>query len=369
MSKCNLDYIDKILGAIEVFLFSDGEKTLQNLENHVKRVIPGLNQEFSLETYFVSSVDFKEAFENQAELYGVNITDFIKDIDSVNVKAKSNIAPNFSSNKITDLFHTLPLVRANFESSMNSDILREIIIGKGDSKNYVSTDAEVSNNLASLKDKLFRQIQQFLIKNGLLTTAEQPLYNENNDVIDYNYYRQVMMMLDNYFFSGEKYPLIKTYSNKKGIPNLALDINTNTDLFNAYNAGILLSNFDTVLQEYFSGIIDINYNLFNNLRANLEEGNKYSLKIEGLKTAYWLSDSHAAEGSESAESKITRLLISTIPYLNKNGQDLGLKMEMKDFYLFAALISDFELVYGNILKSIPGTKFRYLNENPREVLM
>ena len=36
-----------------------------------------------------------------------------------------------------------------------------------------------------------------------------------------------------------------------------------------YNAGALLSNFDSVVQEYFSGIININYNsLVNSTRKS-----------------------------------------------------------------------------------------------------
>lgn len=368
MSKCNLDYVNKILNVIDDFLFSKQNRTLESLEAYVKAEVPELEGDFLLEAYFTNK-DFKESFELQASLYGLDITEFIKDLDSINVKTKNNIAPNFSSSKITDLFHTLPLVKLNFESELNGNILREILIGDGSSKSYVSSNSEISSNLASLKNRLFDNIQRFLIKKGILTTDVESLFTEDGDVTDYNHYKKVMMMLDDYFFSGENFPLIKTYSNKKGIPSLPEDLVANSDIFDAYNAGVLLSNFDTVMQEYFSGIIDINYNLFNNLRSNLEEEDKYKLRIEGLKTEYWLADSHAAEGSESAESKLTRLLVSTIIHFNKSGKDIGLKMEMKDFYLFAAMLSDFETVYGNQLKNQVGLNFKYFNENPREALL
>ncbi len=374
MSKCDLQYVQRILGAVEDFLVYEDNRTLENLEAYVKREVPELGQDFSLETYFVNSPEFKQTFEMQSELYGLPIGDYIKEKDSISVRTKSNIAPNFTSSQISDLFHTLPLVKANFEDQMNGDILKEIFIGKKTSNKYVSSDIEINENLITLKNRLFLQIQKFLIANksvgGLSKSDIKPLYNNSNDVEDYAYYQRVMLLLDDYFFKNEtKFKLITTYSNKKGIPNLSMDISTNEDMFNAYNAGILLSNFDTVIQEYFSGIININYNLFNNLRTNVSEGSKYTLKITGLQTEFWRKNTHAAEGSESSEGKLVRLLVTTIPYLNKRGADLGIKMEMKDFYLFAAQIGDFELLYGNKLKNTPGLNFRYLNENPGEVLI
>lgn len=372
MNKCNLAYINSIISAVETFFYYEDDKSLVNLENYVKAEVSGLSGDFSLETYMTGSSEFADAFKALIDIYNLPATDYLKNTESIEVKTKSNIAPNLSSTTINDLFHTLPLVKANFQGNVTADIIKEIIVGKGSSDKYVSSNEEISSNLSDLKNRLFKQIQQFLLDKKKLNDKVDKvvdLYNENGDVADYNYYKKVMMLLDQYFFSGENFSLIQTYSNKKGIPNLSMDLQSNSDIFEAYNAGILLANFDTVLQEYFSDIIDINYNLFNNLRTNISGENKYSLKIKGIKTDYWLSDTHAAEGTESSESKLAALLVSTIPIYNKKDEKMGWFMEMKDFYLFAALLSRFEIENGNKLKNAPNSTFMYFNEDSKKALL
>ena len=39
-------------------------------------------------------------------------------------------------------------------------------------------------------------------------------------------------------------------------------------------------------------------------------------------------------------------------------------LEMKDFYLFAAKVTDFEIRYGNQLKNEKDSTFKYFNEDP-----
>jgi len=369
MSKCNIDYISQIINAIDDYFSENKDGNLENLELYVKEEVPRLEGDFSLDTYFVNSQEFKNQFNTVLKSYGLVLSSFVKDLDSKEVHTKSNITQNFSSGNIASLFHTLPLVRSNFERISTEKILNSIFIGSKDDINFVQNNSEITNNISKLKSELFEDIQKFLIKNNVLVGEVKPLYNSHYDVVDYAYYQRVMGLLDAYFFSGKIFKLIKTYSNKRGIPNLSLNTISNEEIFDAYNAGILLSNFDTVLAEQFSGIININYNLFNNLRSSIDKEDKYTLKIQGLKTEYWQNDSHEDEGSENSESKLVKLLVSTIPYLNKEGKDVGIQMEMKDFYLFAAMISDFETIYGVHLKHDKSLKFRYLNENPKEVLL
>lgn len=367
MNLCNLEYIYDITNAIEMFFELETDQSLQNLEKYVKGEIPGLNQDFSLETYIANSFDFKENFQAIVELHELSLAEYLPNLNSAQARTKSNITPNFSSSKISDLYHTLPLVKEHFEGMVNSSVIKEIIIGDKKSKTYVETDEEVSANISSLKNRLFNTIQDFLSKKGILKEEIKPLYNENGDLNDYSHYKRIMNMLDHYFFNAQNFTLIPTYSGKK-IPNIDMDITVENQILEAYNAGAFLSNFDTVLAEYFSGIVDINYGLFNNLRTNTGS-NKYRLKIEGLKTEYWKKDDHESEGSETSESKLAKLLISTIPFYNKKKENLGIYMEMKDFYLFAAKLTDFEILYGNKLKNQNNTSFKYFNEDPKAALL
>jgi len=366
--QCNPEYLSKIISTLEDYFYFEENINSENLENYVKSKVKGVSLDFSLQTWYWNSEEFKDAFNNFMVAFALPLNDFIKKAKTTTSAAKSNVAPNFSSSRITDLFHTLPLIKANFEGKANKLILGSILIGDKSSDKFVTTDTEVSDNFTKLKNDLFIDIQKFLIDQGLLKKEVANLYNEKKDVINYAYYKKVMNLLDNHFFTSERYSLIDTFSKKK-IPNLTNNTTKDADVINAYNAGILLSNFDTVLQEYYSGIIDINYNLFNNLRSNIGKDNKYTLKIEGLKTDYWLRDTHEAEGSESAESKLSKLLVSIIPVYNKKDLDSGMFMEMKDFYLLAAKISEYELLYGNALKNTVGSNFIYFNENPKESLL
>ena len=66
---------------------------------------------------------------------------------------------------------------------------------------------------------------------------------------------------------------------------------------------------------------------------------------------------------------MSKLLVSTIPIYTKKGEKSSFYMEMKDFYLFSALISDFEILYGNKLKNAKDSTFKYFNENPKEAFL
>ena len=365
MDQCKIEHAGDIIRSIQAFLYRSGKKDLKTLESYVKIRVP-LAGDFSLAQTVSTDKIFKKDVEKVLQQYGMVLSDFVKDMTSSIVKTKSNAAINFTSPEIVDMFHTLPMVKSAFESKITSDIIRETIIGSKDSKTYVSTNDEVTRNLSNLKEKLFSQIQDFLIKKKVITGPIQKLFTQKGEVENYAYYTSVMRKLDVYFFKSENFSLIKTYSGQS-IPNLAIETKEDEETLDAYNSGIFLNNFDSVISTYFSGVIDVNYTMFNDLQATSKVP-KYSVKIEGLKTDYWLADTHAAEGSESSESKLVKLIISTIPVYNKKNKNTGKFMEMADFYLFAAQIADFEVKNGNQLKSAKDSTYKYFNENPEEGL-
>lgn len=370
MNICNTETIGKIIESIETFLEYEEDQSLKKLEEFVTEEVPETG-DFSLASLLATSEDFKTAFLNLAGQYEIDPEEYdLLNTDSKDLKTKSNTAPNFSSAEFLGLFHAMPLVKANFEGDSKKAILDAALTNSiTKQKTYTDDSGKISKNFVDLKERLFTQIQQFLQDKNKLPGVMAPLYNKDNDIADYSHYKQVMKALDDFFFTEGNFPLIPTYSNKKGIPNLDMDTVEGILASKIYNAGALLSNFDSVVQEYFSGIININYNSFNNLRGNLEGQDKYSLSIEGLKTQYWLADTHGDEGVENSESKLIKLLVSTIPMVNKKGEDAGLYMEMKDFYLFAAIINNFEVHHGNMLKNQEGSTFKYFNENPKEGIL
>lgn len=365
MDQCKIEHAGDIIRSIQAFLYRSDKKDLKTLESYVKIRVP-LAGDFSLAQTVSTDKIFKKDVEKVLQQYGMVLSDFVKDMTSSIVKTKSNAAIHFTSTEIIDMFHTLPMVKSAFESKITSDIIRETVIGSKDSKTYVSTNDEVTRNLSNLKEKLFSQIQDFLIKKKVITGPIQKLFTQKGDVENYTYYTSIMKKLDVYFFESENFSLIKTYSGQS-IPNLAIETKEDEETLDAYNSGIFLNNFDSVISAYFSGVIDVNYTMFNDLQATSKVP-KYSVKIEGLKTDYWLADTHAAEGSESSESKLVKLIISTIPVYNKKNKNTGKFMEMADFYLFAAQIADFEVKNGNQLKSAKDSTYKYFNENPEKGL-
>ena len=98
--------------------------------------IPGENQEFSISDYVEASSDFKNALIDKLVSYGANVKDFVTIDAGTEKSTKSNTNSDFSSGQLTDLFHTLPLAKANFESSVNGMILTSIFIGSPQSEKY-----------------------------------------------------------------------------------------------------------------------------------------------------------------------------------------------------------------------------------------
>lgn len=358
MDQCKIERSKDILNSIEDLLYFKENVTLEDLEDTVQIEVSDIG-DFKLAQYVASSTEFKESLEKLLRQYNLNLSQILPDVVSSIVTTKSNVASNFNSVEILDMFHTLPMIRSAFEGKVNAEVIKKVLIGNKNSKTYVQTDEEVTRNLTDLKNELFKEIQEFLISKRLLSGKPKVLIDSQGGIKDYAYYIQVMQQLNKYFFEDTNFSMISTYNGKK-IPDITVD---STDIVNAYNAGVFLNNFDSVISNYFEGIVDINYLDYNNLQTTTSDP-KYKKKIEGLKTDYWLSDTHSAEGSENAETKIIKSLISTIAIYNKKNQNTGIFMEMKDFYLFAAKVSDFEIRYGNQLKNEKDSTFKYFNEDP-----
>ena len=72
---------------------------------------------------------------------------------------------------------------------------------------------------------------------------------------------------------------------------------------------ILLSNFDSVLNNMFKGMIEVNYNYFNHLDSVIDNKPKYKLKVSANSLLYWNNDTHDSKSSENKEDKITKMII------------------------------------------------------------
>ena len=111
--------------------------------------------------------------------------------------------------------------------------------------------------------------------------------------------------------------------------------------FDAYNAAVLLSNFDLVVSKYFGNILVVDYSAhlqFDDPVKNF----KYSLKTKGKTNEYFLNDTHAEEGAQTNLDQLSERIINSIRHYDKNGEETGMYLDSLDFYSLASLIREFE---------------------------
>jgi len=367
MKKCTFDKNkqEDILYEIEDFISKSSKLTINDLNTFVSTKLS--ISDFDINVYYENKI-FKQNYHNLLIDYGLDEEEELipSSQSGLSIKSKNRINVEFTTNNIDDMFHSLPTAREIFNKDTKAMIINSIFLGNDKDTTFV-TDDKVNENLNSLKNDLFIQIQKFLISKKILPHDSKPknLYDKAFiNVDDYGYYKIVMNHLKNYFFTdGGAFSLMNSFKASKLLPNIE---NSQSDIIKAYNAGIFLSNFDTILHLNFRELIKVDYSSFNTLQAT-SKIKKYERKVEGIKNPYWVKDNHEAEGSESYESEFTKLLVSTIPMYNKKGVKVDSYMTMADFYLIAGKLAAYEIEYGNIIKATnPNSKFLY--EAPAEVL-
>lgn len=351
MSQCSIEDLGYIKHIIDTAFLTQDDVQIKDLESEISDLV-------------IDDFQFKDYRENQEIIntlkkYGVD-TDGYFEGDTQSYSLKSNVVKNISTYHTDDLFKGIPVAKSYFEGYLDQLVVKEAIINSKEASTYVSTDIELSNNFHNLKNKLFLEIQQFLRKKGILLTDPVDLYNTNKGINDYNYYKTIMGMISDFFFNENTIDLI-TYSNNS-VPNLNINLERNEELFKAYNNAIILSNFDSIINNKFKGMIEVNYNYFNHLNSIVGDTPKYRLAIAANSLLYWNNDTHDSKSSENKEDRITKMVINSIPVYNKRNQKKAEFLEMKDMYLLAAAISDFELLYGNTLKN-RGVNFDYFNND------
>ena len=355
MSICSINNIEEIiinLSAMSDELTSVEEVNAFLYENYGYTLGQLLN---ALDDENLSSL--REVLDN--EYSAINYNSLLNE-NFREISTRNNVVSVFRSPEVTPLFHTMKVAENYFEQTTNEKMVIATMIGTGDK--YVSTDEEFNNNIKDLKNQLFNTIRSFL---GL---PKVNIYDEFGNFIPESYEDYVMTInkMEEYF--GDKLQ-ITSYSGNK-VPLLRLNIRNadSRNILDAYNAAIFLTNFDNIIEKYFSSIIKINNinESFNNFQSP-PDSFKYELKVKGLETVYWINDDHISESVEKSETKLAKLLISSIKQLNKDGEFTGQYLETKDFYSFASLLQDFELTNYNYLKNnFP--EWTPFNENPDEAL-
>lgn len=339
MAICSIQQFETILA--NLVTFSDDLTSLEDIDIFLEEkysvtlsdLLNNTDNKNSLDE-LKSVLDENYSFLNYNELIDPNL----KEISTIN-----NIPSNFRSPEVTPLFHTMQIAENYFKKSVNEKIINESLFGRGD--NFVSNNVELNSNIKKLKNELFNTILSYLNK------PKADLYDENGKFNLDNYNNLYQSTLLEFERSFDIYPKIVSYSGHK-VPIIRASIKNSESrrLLDAYNAAVFLINFDNIIETEFSDLIQIDYSAFNNFKDSPDNSNKYSLKIKGIKELYWKGDTHLDESSEKTETRLTTLVVESIKELDKYGQFSGEYLQMKDFYSFAALLKDFELVNYNYLK-------------------
>lgn len=285
-----------------------------------------------------------------------------QDVQIINKKI-SNISSIFNSPLITDLFDTFHVAENYFNRQVNSKIIEAILLNpefdfKGEPiKKYVTSSAEISTNIKILKNKLFKEIVDYLNSKGVIDKSKYydndvfigRLYDVKGNFQNYDLYVETIRLLEKTLSGDNEENLLETSFNKK-----IINLKGNTRLLNdrlkldAYNAAVLLVNFDNVIAKKFSNVINLNYSVFNNFE-DPAAGIKYQLMLKGKSVEYWKNEEHMSESVEEIVTDMVKSLVESIPHVNKNGEFIGYFLDIKDLYSLASFIKNFETINFNKL--------------------
>ena len=274
-----------------------------------------------------------------------------KGLTQVKSRKITNIDSIFSSYIIDDLFDTLHVAKQYFKLESERMLTEATIINYGDDKHYTQNNLELNNNIKTLKNRLFETIVRFLKTNGVNMDYEKyfkddqfiaKLYNIKGEPQNYTLYKSVLKELEKFLLGPNNENGITSLSGHM-IPTIRGNIRKLVDRekFDAYNAAVLLSNFDLVVSKYFGNILVVDYSAhlqFDDPVKNF----KYSLKTKGKTNEYFLNDTHAEEGAQTNLDQLSERIINSIRHYDKNGEETGMYLDSLDFYSLASLIREFE---------------------------
>ena len=276
-----------------------------------------------------------EAFD----YYEIPINDFITDVPVSEIGFKNAISSNLRSSEVTDLFHTMSVAKNYFEQQMIGRVIGAITVGDVNDDRYVNNGEALNTNIKSLKEELFQTLLNYVgMSNPTLKLyKEDGKFNEDA----YGIFKNAVKTLETKLYDETTR---ESYNGRK-IPNLRGSILNEKDRqkFDAYNAAIMLINFDNVIKKLLPKVLKVDYSVFNKFNDSVANAFKYSLKADGEHTVYWSKGDHESESIEKLEDSLTKYIVSTIPQRNKQNKPTGQFLEMKDFYSLGGIFKELEL--------------------------
>lgn len=287
---------------------------------------------------------------------------------------RNNEVDHFTSPLLSELFHTLHIAKGYFEGEALRWIGEVGILSDENATDYALNNYAINENIRNLKNKLFKTIVDYLIVNKKLEKSDYydgdtfigNLYNGSSfNRTMFEPYSNVLNLLFKHLIDLDG--KISFENGSKYIPNLSGDISKNRAKYDAYNAAIMLSNFDDVIVWKGRNTIDVDFSTFNSFEfAPGVAAYKYTLKTSGEKTTTWINDTHESEGADNYGDNFTDIIINSIPHLNKKGEFTEKYLTSIDFYGLAATIEEFQRKNLKTLMDLEG--WTLFSENPKETL-
>ena len=284
------------------------------------------------EGYFYNVEETANNIKSFLESRGGNIPSFspkkfVSVVTSMFLSSKVSSENEYFSREISELYENATESLSYMTNQLEQKLIKLAFVDP--EKNTISIDnTSLNGNIQGYKNELFEKIFDFVKLNKSESYKDiefQPLYinKRYNDKSNYN---KVISDLSD-IFRGMNYST-----------NVSIYDTAQLKTLDVFNAGVVLSNFDKLVEEKFNNIISVNQMNYGNLKNPLNNLH-YFLEFKGVSTEYWKGGSHEEESADKYASNFVKVISSTIPLLDFDGkpkpnQYLG----MSGIYLLGILI-------------------------------
>lgn len=267
-------------------------------------------------------------------------------------KSVTDIDSIFSSPIIDDLFDSLHIARQYFKNKATRMLSEVSTLNEKHQPTYTEKNSDLNKNIKRLKNELFETVVRFLKNNGVELDYDKyfsndkfiaTLYGTTWNFHNYNLYKEAIKALEQFLLGPNNENAMTTLS-KHTIPNIRGDIRKAVDRskFDAYNAAIMLANFDSIVTKFFGKTLTVDYSSFNDFSDGVSKEGKYLIKRKGDTEEYFSNGTHAEEGAQTNLDELSERVINMMSHYDRFGQETGLFLDTSDFYSLASFIREFE---------------------------